>query len=77
MCQGDMYSLFDLFSNKFCIINSETHNYFKEEAFTAFHNQSRFYKSPVVGYFYSTEFEIWPVVQFRVHDFLCNVSNFF
>ena len=53
-----MYSLFDLFSNKFCIINSETHNYFKEEAFTSFHNQSPFDKSPVVGYFYSTEFEI-------------------
>ena len=57
MCQGDMYSLFDLFSNKFCIINSETHNYFKEEAFTAFHNQSPFDKSPVVGCLYSTEFE--------------------
>ena len=69
MCQGDMYSLFDLFSNKFCIINSETHNYFKEEAFTAFHNQSSFDKSPVVGCFYSTEFEIWAVVQLRVYDF--------
>ena len=31
MCQGDMYSLFDLFSNKFCIINSETHNISKRK----------------------------------------------
>ena len=77
MCQGDMYSLFDLFSNKFCIINSETHNISKRKHLLHFTTKVLLIKVLRWAILILHNLRFVPVVQFRVHDFLCNVSNYF